>query len=96
MNQIKSNDKVKAVKKLEDDCVLIKEAFGEYLAEKAMRPSIETLLDLEGFFTSSPEFLSVSVQKMRNIHGPAFNLNTIKALLALRHDLTSEEKSHAI
>jgi len=54
------------------------------LTKAAMRPSVEVILDLENFYESGTEFLPISVEKMRKIHGPSFNFNTVKALLALR------------
>lgn len=61
-----------------------------------MKNGIEVLDDLVSFFESSPAFISVACEKMRKTHGPTFKLNTVKAIMNLRTDLTKEEKNLAM
>jgi hypothetical protein len=67
------------------------EFFEEVMNKKAVKRGIEVLGDLKNFFESSIDFIPVSVEKMRKIHGPSFNLTTVKALMNLRVDLGKEE-----
>ncbi len=57
---------------------------------------VEVILDLENFFDSSVDFIQVSVEKMRKTHGPSFNFNTVKALLALRQGMSKSDKESVL
>ena len=82
-----------AINKLNEDFSTISSEFEEYMNSKAIKRGIEVLEDLKNFFESSVDFLPISIDKMRRIHGPSFNLRTVKALLNLRSDLTKSEKN---
>ena len=45
---------------------------------------VEVIEDILSFIDASPEFLSVSCEKLRKSHGPNFKMSTVKALLHLR------------
>jgi len=92
-SKIKQKKSEEAVQKIQDDYDLFERGFSEYMSKKAMRPSLEVIGDVKNFFESSADFLSVSVEKMRNLHGPSFNSATVKALLNLRSDMTPKEKA---
>ena len=66
------------------------------MTKRTMKNGIEVLDDLVSFFESSPAFISVACEKMRKTHGPTFKLNTVKAIMNLRTDLTKEEKNLAM
>ena len=91
--KIKQKKSEEAIKKIQDDYDLFEQMFGEYMTKKAMRSSLEVIGDVKYFFESSPDFLGVSIEKMRSMHGPSFNNTTVKALLNLRTDMTPKEKA---
>lgn len=66
------------------------------MTKRTMKNGIEVLDDLVSFFESSPAFISVACEKMRKTHGPTFKINTVKAIMNLRTDLTKDEKHLAI
>ena len=66
------------------------------MTKRSMKSGIDVLDDLVSFFESSTAFISVPCEKMRRTHGPNFKLATVKAILALRTDLTKEERAHAL
>lgn len=84
VKNIKTKNSKVALDKLKADSLLIKETFEDKLSKSALWPLLEIILDLENFFESGKDFIEVSVNKMRQTHGPSFNYNTVKALLALR------------
>ena len=66
------------------------------MTKRTMKNGIEVLDDLVSFFESSPAFISVACEKMRKTHGPTFKINTVKAIMNLRTDLTKDEKNLAM
>jgi hypothetical protein len=91
--KIKQKKSEEAIQKIQDDYELFEKVFGEHMKQRLMRPSLEVIGDVKNFFESSPDFLTVSVEKMRNLHGPSFNSATVKALLNLRTDMSPKEKA---
>jgi hypothetical protein len=90
---IKQKKSEEAVAKIQSDYRTFESSFGEFMGKKAMRPSLEVIGDVKNFFESSQDFLGVSIEKMRNQHGPSFNVATVKALLNLRCDMSAKEKA---
>lgn len=66
------------------------------MTPRLMRSGIEVLGDLLSFFESSPAFISVATEKLRKQHGPNFKLQTVKAILNLRSDLSKEERQEIL
>jgi hypothetical protein len=95
-SKIKSQKSEHAINKIQEDYVKIQEIFSEYMSKRLLRAGLEVLGDIKNFFESSIDFLPISVGKMRKDHGPAFNMNTIKALLSLRSDLSKENKTQVL
>lgn len=91
--KIKQKKSEEAISKIQSDYTIFENSFGDFMSKKAMRPSLEVIGDVKNFFESSPDFLGVSIEKMRNLHGPSFNIATVKALLNLRTDMTAKEKA---
>ena len=91
-SKIKEKKSDEAVQKIQKDYSIFERSFEEFMSKKTMRPSLEVIGDVKNFFESSPDFLGVSIEKMRNLHGPSFNFSTVKALLNLRTDLSKQEK----
>lgn len=61
-----------------------------------MKAAIMVLDDLIDFFESSLAFIAVACEKLRKMHGKAFNVGTVKALLNLKTNLSNDEKKEAI
>ena len=66
------------------------------MTSRTMKSGIEVLGDLLSFFESSPAFISVACEKLRKQHGPNFKINTVKAILNLRNDISKDEKAAAL
>lgn len=81
-----------AIDKIQKDYTIFERGFEEFMSKKTMRPSLEVIGDVRTLFESSPDFLGVSVEKMRSLHGPSFNQRTFQAFLNLRTDLTNKQK----
>jgi hypothetical protein len=92
----KAEKRVGDVTKLRTDAEIIMNSFGQHLSNNAMRHSIEVLMDLVNFYECSSDFIQVSVEKMRKLHGPSFNFNTVKALLSLRTGMTKQETKEVL
>ena len=91
-SKIKEKKSEDAIQKIQHDYKVFEQGFEEFMSKKTMRPSLEVIGDVKNFFESSPDFLGVSIEKMRSLHGPSFNFSKVKALLNLRTDLTNKEK----
>ena len=66
------------------------------MTRRLMKSGIEVLGDLLSFFESSPAFISVACEKLRKQHGPNFKLQTVKAIMNLRTDISKEERAEAL
>lgn len=95
-SKIKKQKSEDAIEKIQKDYDMVKEMFEENMSKRLLRPGLEVLGDIKNFFESSCDLLTISVGKMRNEHGPAFNITTVKALLSLRTDLTKQEKNNVV
>lgn len=95
-SKIRAKSSDDAIAKIREDYSKIEERFQEYMTKRSMKNGIEVLDDLVSFFESSPAFISVPCEKMRRTHGPNFKLATVKAILALRTDLSKEDRAHAL
>jgi len=94
--KIKQGSSEKVVDKIREDYEKIQDRFKEYMTFRLMRSGIEVLGDLLSFFESSPAFISVATEKLRKQHGPNFKLQTVKAIMNLRSDLSKEERAEAL
>ena len=94
--KIKQKKSEEAIEKIKKDYNMFESIFSEYMTSKAMRPSLEVIGDIKNFFESSPDFLIVYIENMRNLHGPSFKINTVKALLNLRTDMESNQKAQIL
>ena len=52
-------------------------------------------LELDKWYVS-PAIIPMSILEFRRTNGPGFNMTTVKALLNLRVDLNSSERSEAL
>lgn len=91
--KLKQKKSEEAITKIQADYDTFERSFREFMSVKLMRPSLEVIGDVKNFFESSPDFLGVSIEKMRSLHGPSFNLAVVKSLLNLRTDMTPKEKA---
>lgn len=85
-----------AITKLQEDYDKVYDMFSDVMTKRLLKSGLEVLSDLKNFFESSVEFLSFNIGKMRQQHGPAFNLTTVKALLNLRVDLDKIAKTQVL
>lgn len=95
-SKIRAKSSEDVINKIRHDYSKIEERFEEYMTKRSMKSGIEVLEDLLSFFESSPAFISVACEKMRRVHGPNFKINTVKAILNLRTDLTKDERQMAL
>jgi hypothetical protein len=93
----------KSVKKVEDltnklrsdkECIIA--AYTNLVGEFVTLETLKILDDFLDFLDVSSYMISVSCTKLREFNGPSFTLNTCKALINLRCDMTKEEKNEAI
>lgn len=91
--KIKQKKSEEATTKIKSDYELFEQIFGEHMTKKSMRGSLEVIGDIKNFFESSSDFLIVYIENMRKLHGPSFNIATVKALLNLRMDMSAKEKA---
>ena len=94
--KIKEKKSEEAITKIKDDYEMFKQVFGEHMTPKAMKPSLEVIGDIKNFYESSTDFLIVYIENMRNLHGPSFKIDTVKALLNLRTDIESTRKAQIL
>ena len=94
--KIKQKKSDEAIEKIKRDYDMFESVFAEYMTSKSMKPSLEVIGDIKNFFESSPDFLIVYIENMRNLHGPSFKINTVKALLNLRTDIESSQKAQIL
>ena len=82
------------VKLIQAHCEVLEEIFkDEYVNGASYDSLIEVVQDILSFLESSADFISIPCRKLAEAHGKAFKLNILKALLALRTDLTKEERA---
>lgn len=94
--KIKQGSSERVVIKIREDYDNICNRFREFMTSRTMKSGIEVLGDLLSFFESSPAFISVACEKLRKQHGPNFKLNTVKAILNLRTDISKDERAAAL
>ena len=70
--------------------------FSDVMSNRLLKSGLGVLNDLKNFFESSIEFLIFNIGKLREEHGPAFNMTTIKALLNLCTDLDKAQKQQVL
>ena len=61
-----------------------------------MEACLKVINDILDFFDTSPAIIPMSILEFRRTNGPGFNMTTVKALLNLRVDLNSSERSEAL
>jgi len=61
-----------------------------------MEACLKVINDILDFFDTSPAIIPMSILEFRRTNGSGFNMTTVKALLNLRVDLTSNERSEAL
>ncbi len=84
------------IDKLQSDKETINGAYQRVLGEFLTLETLKIIDDFIDFLDVSSDMISVSCTKLREFNGPSFTLNTCKALINLRVDLTKEEKNDAI
>ena len=94
--KIKSKSSDLAVTKLQEDYEKIYDMFSDVMSARLLKSGLGVLNNLKNFFESSIEFLIFNIGKLREEHGPAFNMTTIKALLNLRTDLDKTQKQQVL
>lgn len=95
-SKIKKKKDFNAIDQIQKDYDMIEDMFSDYMTKRILRPSLEILGDIKNFFETSVDFLTISISKMRQDHGPSFNLTTVKALLSLRTDLEKSDKNKVL
>ncbi len=82
------------VKLIREHCATFEEIFqDEYVNSASYESLMDVVQDITSFLESSPDFISIPCRKLGEAHGKAFKLNILKALLALRTDLSKEERA---
>lgn len=66
------------------------------VSASAIEASADVLQELIGFFEAGPAFVPLRILDLRKSHGPSFNFNAVKALMNLRVDFTSSERSSSL
>ena len=94
--KIKNKSSDIAIAKLQEDYEKIYDMFSDVMSSRLLKSGLGVLNDLKNFFESSVEFLIFNIGKLREEHGPAFNMTTIKALLNLRTDLEKSQKQQVL
>ncbi len=82
--------------KLKEDITFLTDTFEQFIGRNTAEINIKILGDFMDFLDCSVLTISMSCSKLREYNGPAFNLQTAKALINLRVDFSSEEKKEAI
>lgn len=82
--------------KLRNDREILLQNYIKLIGENLTNETLRILDDFLDFLDVSPMMISVSCTKLREFNGPSFTLNTAKALINLRCDLSKEEKNEAI
>jgi len=82
--------------KLKNDKCIISAAYELFLGKNATLESVKIIDDFLDFLETSPDMMSISCSKLRQLHGNAFSTSTAKALINLRVDLSAAEKKEAI
>ena len=95
-----AHKKVKKVEeitaKLEDDKGLLRETYCSLVGENLTNANLKILDDILDFMQISSYMIPSSCHTLREYLGPSFNLSTVKALVKLRCDFSSDEKKEAI
>lgn len=94
--KIKQGSSDRVVDKIKEDFAKIQIRFSEFMTQRLMKSGMEVFGDLLSFFESSPAFISVACEKLRKQQGPNFKLQTVKAILNLRTDISKEERAEAL
>lgn len=61
-----------------------------------MEACLQVIKDILEFFETSAAMAPMNILELRKVNGPGFNITQAKALLNLRVDLTSSERSEAL
>jgi len=90
--------KVKEISVLSERLALDRDIFeGTFkVGASVMEACLKVINDILDFFDTSPAIIPMSILEFRRTNGPGFNMTTVKALLNLRVDLTSSERSEAL
>lgn len=93
-NKLKTKDITKVVDKIVHERDICKATFK--VSASTMEASIKIINQILDFFDTSPALAPMSILELRRANGTGFNMTTVKALLNLRVDMTSAERSSTL
>jgi hypothetical protein len=92
----KVKSKEELLKKLENDKNSLQSAYEQILGENSTKDTLKIIEEFIDFLDCSCEMIGICCSRLREYNGDSFTINTAKALINLRTDMSKSEKNEAI